>query len=175
ERELYRGLDDRQAACSAAQGERLHGEGDAHLVQHGRGGGKEPELRPGARGRAWAGQRSGRLGRGNHRGLPDRASVYSLEHGRHHSGHGQGPVDEETRPDVGDHAGILRAVDLQAWPSACTGIARVVRNTSMKPREPRRDEHLATAPRLVGYWRDPDAPRTATLPDPRDLVDPKWS
>ena len=33
----------------------------------------------------------------------------------------------------------------------------------------------SAAPRLVGFWRDPHAPRTATLPDPRDLVDPTWS
>lgn len=35
-----------------------------------------------------------------------------------------------------------------------------------------------SAPRafkVVGYWHDPNAPRTATLPDPTTLVDEEWS
>jgi hypothetical protein len=28
--------------------------------------------------------------------------------------------------------------------------------------------------RPVGFWRNPDAPSTASLPDPHDLVDPDW-
>lgn len=26
----------------------------------------------------------------------------------------------------------------------------------------------------VGFWRDPDDPRTDDLPDPHDMVDPAW-